>query len=99
MKSVGFSPELETQARIESLKLACKSLGDVVFDKDKASRCKPGDGFLNGSDLAELFEVAEYNYRFIKNIDLDIDDRNQGERISANRHKRTNRALSNITEG
>lgn len=82
--------------RLEALKLACELAGDIIFDKDKASRCRPGEGFLNGSELEEFFEIAEYNYRFIVNEDLDIDSREQGEKILAYRRKRADRAVANI---
>jgi|JI8StandDraft_1071087.scaffolds.fasta_scaffold00432_23 hypothetical protein len=82
--------------RLEALKLACELAGDIIFDKDKASRCRPGEGFLNGSELKEFFEIAEYNYRFIVDEDLDIDSREQGDKASAYRSTRTGRPVVNI---
>ncbi len=66
-----FTPK-ETDRRVEALKLAYDALSTRVFKNNQETKL---------DELNEVFELAEYNFRFISNNDINIQYKPKSEKI------------------
>lgn len=69
--------------RLSSLKLAYDALAPKVFSSARQTEL---------SDLKELFELAEYNDRFINNSEIDIQYKSANEKIREQLREKSPRA-------
>lgn len=87
-----FSNLRDSDMRLDALKMAWDGVGRKIFNPDTKNDLDP-------TDIVELYEIAEYNYRFIKGVDLDIDMRNTGEKVLQHRRERTQKIMQQLNKG
>jgi hypothetical protein len=80
----------DNDMRLDALKMAWDGVGPKIFNPDTKDDVEP-------RALMELYEIAEYNYRFIKAKDLAIDMRNAGEKTLQYREDRLRKIMQKLS--